>query len=254
MGNCGLPREHDSARAARTPVLLVAVLVAADVAIDLIGFATGHAGGLSDADSATGIFGWVATVVLAAAAGLAVVLARRRRVLLLLAVSLVFVLVSARTYLRVHFGAWPAVYVPVLAAIAVLLLVATPAGTAARRLALSALVLLAVSLALHELGPPLLRRLGWVPGDFVYELKIALKGSLELGGWALAALALASTAAAERAVRAGPSRRRAAGVAATQPPPRPSRRALRAAAGSAAAGRGAGCAVARARRTRPASR
>ena len=78
-----------------------------------------------------------------------------------------------------------------LAGIAVLLLVATPAGTPARRLVLAALVLLAVSLVIHELGPPLLRRLGWLPGDFVYELKIALKGSLELGGWALAALALA---------------------------------------------------------------
>jgi hypothetical protein len=212
MGNCGLPREHDSARAARTPVLLVAVLVAADVAVDLIGFATGHAGGISDADSATGISGWVATVVLAAAAGFAVVLARRRPVLVLLAASLVFVLVSARVYLRDHLGAWPAVYVPVLAGIAVLLLVATPAGSPARRLALAALVLLGISLFLHELGPPLLRRLGTVPGDFVYELKIALKGSLELGGWALAALALAYTAASERAVRASPSHRPAAGV------------------------------------------
>ena len=191
MGNCGLPREYDSAGAVRWAVLLAAVLVAADVAVDLIGFAAGHAGGLLDADSDTGIFGSVTGVALVAAAGIAVVLARRRPVLLLLAASLAFVLVSARIYLRDHLGAWPAVYAPVLAGIAVLLLVATPAGTPARRLVLAALALLAVSLVIHELGPPLLRRLGWLPGDFVYELKIALKGSLELGGWALAALALA---------------------------------------------------------------
>jgi hypothetical protein len=199
------PPDEEVAIRVRTAAALIGAIVAADIALHLVGVAVGHGGGMLDADSDSGIFGWVGSAALAAGAAAALVLARRRPVLLALAAALLFVLVASRVHLRDHVGAWPLVYVPVLGAIALLLVAATRAHDGARRLALAALVLLAVSLGVHELGPPLLSRLGWGPGDWAYEVKIALKGSLEAGGWLLAAAALGYAAATT--VRASSSSR-----------------------------------------------
>jgi hypothetical protein len=197
-------------RLASVAVTATVAVVGLDVAAHLIGVGFGVGNGLLNADGDSGIFGWVAVVALAAAVSATLVLALRRSeqraLLVLLAAALAFIIVSSRVHLRDHLHAWPAVYVPVLLGIALLLLTATVRGTPGRRLALAGLGVLAVSLAIHELGPPLLRQVGWGPGDWGYEVKVALKGALELGGWMLVAAALVYAAATTVAASSSRSR------------------------------------------------
>jgi hypothetical protein len=164
----------------RTTLLLVAGLLAVEVATHLIGF--GVWGGRVDAlnsDSDGGIFQWAGTVAIGAAAVGATL--RRRP---LLAALLAFLCVAGVLHLSDSMRHWAAVYGPVLLLAALLLW-----RRGSRELRAGVLVL-ALSLAIHELGPPLLSRLGWGPADWAYQVKIALKQGTQLVGWALVAIAL----------------------------------------------------------------
>ena len=59
-----------------------------------------------------------------------------------------------------------------------------------------ALACLAVSYAVHVLGPAAVRALGWETDSWVYQLKVGLKEGMELSGWALLTWALWPGAAA----------------------------------------------------------
>jgi hypothetical protein len=62
--------------------------------------------------------------------------------------------------------------------------------------------LLALSLAVHVLGPHIVAWLGWGPDSWAYQAKIAVKAGTELAGWAILATGLLSAlAAAPRARR-----------------------------------------------------
>jgi hypothetical protein len=179
----------------RLAIGLAAVLVAADVSVHLVDVRTLHGRVPAlDSDTDVSVFFAVETAVLAFAVGLCLVRAARRihtARYLALAAGFAFVLVGSRLHLRDKLSAWPVVYLPVLAAIVVLLWTTLPREGPARRLAVAAFAVLAASLAIHELAPPLLERIGWGPGSWGYDIKVAFKQALELGGWTLAACSLA---------------------------------------------------------------
>jgi hypothetical protein len=75
--------------------------------------------------------------------------------------------------------------------VAAVLLVDVARDHEARRLMILGLSCLAAALALHELGPPVLRALGWRYDSWGFQVKIALKESVEFAGWLLVAFALA---------------------------------------------------------------
>jgi hypothetical protein len=88
------------------------------------------------------------------------------------------------TRLHAHFGLWPVVYAPVLAALMVLLaFVAWDSDQ--QHIVLGALALLIASLAIHVLGPHVVRALGWGPGSWAYQIKVGLKEGSEMAGWVL---------------------------------------------------------------------
>jgi hypothetical protein len=188
------------------PVALgaAAALVVAETAAHLVDFGVyGLRVGLLDADSDAGLFPWLETLLLVAGALLAVTRARTAPVhgwrFAALAAGLAFVAAGSRLHLRdTAEGPW--LYAPVLAAVALLLWAALP-GRQARPFVVAALACLAVSLGIHELAPPLLARVGSGPGDWVYEVKIALKQATELAGWTLVACALASDLRLRRRLR-----------------------------------------------------
>jgi hypothetical protein len=92
-----------------------------------------------------------------------------------------------------YIPAWPAVYAPLLGALAVCLVVVAR-DTDRRPFVLTGLALLFASLVIHVAGPAAIRGLGWTPDGWAYQVKVALKEGSELAGWLLlvpAALRLA---------------------------------------------------------------
>jgi hypothetical protein len=164
----------------RSVVLFVLALLAAAVATHLLGFGVwGNRIDALNSDSEGGVFQWLGTLaVLAAALGAAL----HRR--LLLAALLAFLFVGGVLHLSDSMAHWALVYAPVLALAALLL---WRDGSTEVRVGV---VVLALSLGIHELGPPLLARLGWGPADWAYQVKIAFKQGTQLVGWALVATAL----------------------------------------------------------------
>ena len=84
---------------------------------------------------------------------------------------------------------WPALFAPLLAALAVAALVVAR-GSELEAVVAGGVVLLAVSIAIHVGGPPLLEAFGRGPASWAYQVKIALKEGTELAGWALVVPAL----------------------------------------------------------------
>jgi hypothetical protein len=172
-----------------------AVVVAADVGAYLVDFGAFHMRiSALNGDSRNGVFQWILLATVASAAMLAAKLARNERKhrgrLLVLAAALAVLTLAETLHVR-DSGAGPVLYVIALPTVAVLLLNVAQ-DDPARRLMLLGLACLAASLALHELGPPLLRALGWHEASWAYQVKIALKESAELAGWLLVACALGS--------------------------------------------------------------
>jgi len=179
------------------PIALVAtaVLVAADVAAYLVDFGAFQMRiGALNADSRAGVFQWLLLATLGAAAVLAARLAssqpNQRGRLLFLSAALAVLTLAEALHIRDSLAGL-ALYALMLPLVALLLVNIAP-DDPARRLMLLGLACLAVSLALHELGPPLLRALGWDADSWAYQVKIALKESVAFAGWMFVAWALAS--------------------------------------------------------------
>jgi uncharacterized membrane protein YfbV (UPF0208 family) len=93
------------------------------------------------------------------------------------------------TRLHTHMGAWPVVYIPILAGIA------AAAWTLARGsreapVVAAGLLTLVGSLAVHVLGPHAVHALGGDDGSWAYQVKAGLKEATELAGWVLLVPAL----------------------------------------------------------------
>ena len=130
----------------------------------------------------------VATAAFAAAAVLGVVGAHRsaghRRAWQVTGGLFAFFFLDNVTRLHEHVARWPLVYAPLLGVLMVSLAVLAW-GTDQQRIVLGALMLLLASLAIHVLGPHVVRALGWGPDSWAYQIKVGLKEGSELAGWVL---------------------------------------------------------------------
>jgi hypothetical protein len=151
-----------------------------------------------DADAAGGVFPWISTGVLGAGAVAAALQRERRAGFTALAAILALLAVHMELDLRAAVPHWSAAYVPLLAVAAYLIWTLPIGAEGARAVARCGLVVLAFSLVVHLLGPPLLARLGWGPDDWAYQVKVVVKQGSELGGWTLVAAALLSGARVRR--------------------------------------------------------
>jgi peptidoglycan/LPS O-acetylase OafA/YrhL len=88
---------------------------------------------------------------------------------------------------RVSYG--KLIYVPLLACLVVCVLRLTDGSDQVNLLWLG-LVVLAASYAVHLLGPPAVRALGWGTDSAAYQVKVGLKEGAELSGWMLLVSAL----------------------------------------------------------------
>jgi hypothetical protein len=104
-----------------------------------------------------------------------------------------FLLADNVTRLHEHVSFWPVVYAPVLLALSVSVVLVAE-GTELDVVVYSGLGLLVGSLAVHVLGPPVVRTLGWGPDGWAYQVKVAIKEGTELAGWVLVVPALARLA------------------------------------------------------------
>jgi cytochrome bd-type quinol oxidase subunit 2 len=95
-----------------------------------------------------------------------------------------FLFVDNVTRLHEHFAGWPVVYAPLLGTL-MLSLAVVAWDSDQRRIVLGALTLLLASLAIHVLGPHVVRALGWGPDSWAYQVKVGLKEGSELAGWVL---------------------------------------------------------------------
>jgi hypothetical protein len=81
-----------------------------------------------------------------------------------------------------HVPAWPAVYAPILIALA-LSIGAIGKGTDRATVVYAGLALLFSSLVMHVAGHDFVREFGWQPESWAYQIKVALKEGAELAGW-----------------------------------------------------------------------
>jgi uncharacterized membrane protein YfbV (UPF0208 family) len=100
-----------------------------------------------------------------------------------------FLCVDGATRIHQHVPAWPAVYAPMLIALA-LAVVTIGRGTDRAAVLYAGLALLFGSLAIHVLGPHVVDALGWQPDGWAYQIKVALKEGTELAGWVVLVPAL----------------------------------------------------------------
>ncbi|MFM7616683.1 MAG: hypothetical protein ACKO72_04385 [Actinomycetes bacterium] len=162
-----------------------------------------------DAGGDAGVFMWASAVAtFAAAVGLAwcaVLVRRGRRPLLLMAAFVAFLSLDDTVQIHERAGdlvqrlsttteigrlAWPVIYLPLIAALA-LGLVALTRRAPGRIGRLVALALIAFGIAvLLELASFLILRLGFDYGGWVYETEVAIEEGLELAGWMVIAAAL----------------------------------------------------------------
>ena len=192
-----------------TAVTVTGLIVAAQIASHLVDFGVYDLRiSVVNANSDGNLFSWVGALAAAAAFAAATVDAvaapAGRAERSLLAAILGFVVIDNRLHVHDHIELLPLVYVPLLGVAAVLMWRMVAAHSREERLTLLAGVAsLGISLVIHELGPPLLARLGWGPGEWMYQVKIALKEATELTGWLLVAFALTGAARAELLARRG---------------------------------------------------
>jgi hypothetical protein len=187
-------------RRCRLVLACVGVLFAAGATAHLIDYGVyGLRIDLLNSDSDRGIFEWIAALAICAAAVASLALARRRRssVLAFLGGVLVVIFLAGRAHISDSFPQWTYLYVPLLAAVVVL--VARAVDRELYALVVFAFAVLGLSLFLHVVMPHVLAQLGWGPGSWPYQVKIALKQGTELAGWSLIAFALAATAYDARA-------------------------------------------------------
>ena len=210
---------HAALRVCMPLAVLAAVVQGVVHLVNVLGF-DGRSGMLN-ADADQGVFTWAsASSTFAAGLGaamLAALVRERRMHLLLLAVLLAgFSLDDAVAFHeRISVGAigpiehggrilWPAVTMPLLALVFVLMACVGAAAPRALRRALGAsLVMLVLAVGL-EVGSSLLFEVGSDHGEPLYESEVAVEEGLELAAWMLAAGALAAGVILVAAGRGGP--------------------------------------------------
>ncbi|ROR92230.1 hypothetical protein [Nocardioides aurantiacus] len=224
-----LPEPSGAARLRRfgVPLVLLAVLVQSAVhLVNLVVFDLGI--DLLNLDIDGGVFSWASVVVTFAVAFQLLVLAAQatRRAALLVAVAGAVAFLSLDDSVQLHERVsewktqlgpiahfsrtfWPLVYLPLLAfVLLVLLALATRMRRAEGRLVVAALLGLGAAVLL-EMASPALFALGFDHGQIGYEWEAVVEEGLELGGWALIALALAAASLVARSGPASPSPGRA---------------------------------------------
>jgi hypothetical protein len=191
------------------PVLAASAALAIEVTTHLVDFAAwGLRVRLLDSGYEWSYSHLLATLAMATGAGVCAVGAAtsrpHRRAWAVAAVLFGVLLVDNVTRLHEHVPHWPLVYGPLLAGLcAALVLVAM--RTRAAGLVYAGVALLCASLAIHVVGPGVVRALGWGSASWGYQVKVALKEGLELAGWVLLVPALGGQT---RCVARPPSRRR----------------------------------------------
>jgi hypothetical protein len=158
---------------------------------------------LLDAGSGAGLFDWVATLAVLGSAVAVGMLARheeRRGHFVLLSAILLVLFVDTALDLHHNLGAAGRVLtLPLIAPAFVLLWAhARRAPSEIARFIRIGLVLLVISFVGTEVAELGLSRTGLREGDFLYELKVALKHSTELSGWLLVLTGLAASVARAR--------------------------------------------------------
>jgi hypothetical protein len=193
----------NSARVARIGIGFTAVVVAAQVSAHLFDFWALHLrSAVLDSASEHGIFVRLGAVAILACAAATLAHGRSSRLAAPLAILTTWFFADALLGLHEHIPHWQVVYAPLLGVIAAgYWRLAAPFARAPRRLVRAALVLLMLSAAIHVLGPPALAALGWGPGAWEYQVKIALKEATEIAGWILLASGVAAAHAAHAAYR-----------------------------------------------------
>jgi hypothetical protein len=205
---------HVAERILAATLVLAVAGVAVQTAVDLFDFwALDREVEALLVDSDLGVFAWasvVATFGVALGAFLLSLVTPERRSLLWLVVAVAaFLSLDDQVGIHERLGnladraeslarweparlLWPALYLPLLAALALALAaVARELPRPARRFVLAGLVLLAAAVALEVLSAGVIRA-GHDRGSLLYELEVVLEEGAELAGWILIAGALLS--------------------------------------------------------------
>lgn len=164
-----------------------------------------------DVGSGAGLFDWVATLAVLGSALAVGALARhdeRRGLMVSLSAILLALFLSAALDLHHHLGTAGRLVTLLLVASAFVLLwsYARRAPTEIGRFIRVGLLLLALSFVGTEVAELGISRTDLREGDFLYELKVALKHSTELSGWLLVLTGLVASlarASASRPLRMG---------------------------------------------------
>jgi hypothetical protein len=113
-----------------------------------------------------------------------------------------FFFLDGVTRLHDQIGAWPAIYAPLLLTLGICVF-RVSRGTPSADAVTLALGLLALSVAIHVLGPRATDILGWDEASWGYQVKVGLKEGTELAGWVLLVPWLAIATRTSRAPDAG---------------------------------------------------
>lgn len=187
------PARRGAARVRQAPLrpwlLAAAAVVALEMATHLVDFGADDLRiRLLDSSYEWSWSHLVATAAFAAGAVLGLLGAQRatvhRRAWRVTGGLFAFLFADNVTRLHERISAWPVLYAPLLAVL-MLSLAIVAWDTDQRHIVLVALTLLMGSLAIHVLGPHVVRALGWGPDGWAYQVKVALKEGSELAGWVL---------------------------------------------------------------------
>ena len=203
---------RDSTAGILTAGLAVATaLVAAQIPANLVDFGVYHYPfALLNPNNEGGLFAWIGGIMIAVAGAVCLLqfrVASERGRYLLAGLLLGVVAVENRARIDEQSFHRAVVYGPLFAALLVTLIAISWQWAPAPRWAVWAgIASLLCSLALHKLAPHVLTHYGYGPGDWPWEVKVSLKESSELFGWALICAALLAVASRRSGPLVGASR------------------------------------------------
>jgi hypothetical protein len=198
-------REARGNRVARVGVVVAALVVVAQITAQLVDFWVFDLR-IATLDSSRGsaVFDRIGTFAILACALATFAVARLRGEWLpaLLAILVSWLFVDELLDLHDRTPHWALIYLPQLAALfAGFWMLSKSFAASPRALVRWGLIVLAVSAVIHLAGASVVSRLGWGPGDWEYQVKVALKEATKVGGWLLLAGGLAAAAAQPYAAR-----------------------------------------------------
>lgn len=205
------PVADGTTRVARAAVMLVGLLVGTAITAHLVDFGVyGLRIHAMNANLGTSPVAWASPAAILLALAASIVLVRRTalRVTPVLSISLAIVLVLATRHLGESIPGWQLLLLPPLGVtLAMLWRTSHELDSATSRLLRAGCVLLVAAFALHTLGAPALKLLGFDASSWPYQIKVAVKEGSEICGWMLIAAGLAVAAGSElfRRNLSGPS-------------------------------------------------